>query len=59
MEISNDKENNSINFEFSNLDIVPKLNLEEVNNNENDAFNISKIDIEDANDLYMSYEKLD
>ena len=59
MEISNDKENNSINFEFSNLYIVPKLNLEEVNNNENDAFNVSKIDIEDANDLYMSYEKLD
>ena len=55
MEISNDIENNSINFDFSNLDVIPK---EEVNNNENEEFNVSKIDIEDTNDLYMPYEKL-
>ena len=58
MEISNDKENNSINFDFSNLDMVPKINIEEVDNNENGEFNVSKIDIEDTNDLYMPYEKL-
>ena len=54
MEISSDKENNSINFDFSNL------NIEEVNNNENEneELNVSKIDIEDSNDLYMPDEKL-
>ena len=58
MKISNDKENNSINFDFSNLDMAPKINIEEVDNNENGEFNVSKIDIEDTNDLYMPYEKL-
>ena len=58
MKISNDKENNSINFDFSNLNIAPKLNTEKVDNNENEEFNVSKIDIEDTNDLYMPYEKL-
>ena len=32
---------------------------EEINDNENEEFNISKIDIEDTNDLYMPDEKLD
>ena len=61
MEISNekiDKENNSINFDFSNLDVVSKGNIEENNNNENDEFNVSNIDIEDTNDLYMPDEKI-
>ena len=56
--IKRQKENNSINFDFSNLDMAPKINFEEVDNNENEEFNVSKIDIEDTNDLYMPYEKL-
>ena len=60
MEISNDKENNSLNLDFSNFDIISKGNKEEeINNSENEDINLSKIDFEDTNDLYMSYEKLD
>ena len=60
MEFSNDKENNSLNLDFSNLDIIIKDNKEEeINDSENEDFNISKIDFEDTNDLYMPDEKLD
>ena len=60
MEFSNDKENNSINLDFSNLDMIAKDNKEEQNNNnENEDINLSKIDFEDTNDLYMPDEKID
>ena len=60
MEFSNDKENNSINLDFSNLDMIAKDNKEEqINDNENEDINLSKIDFEDSNDLYMPDEKLD
>jgi len=60
MEISNDKENNSLNLNFSNLDIIDNDNKEErINDNENEDINHSKIDFEDTNDLYMYDEKLD
>ena len=60
MEISNDKENNSLNLDFSNFDIISKDNKEEeINNSENEDINLSKIDFEDTNDLYMPDEKLD
>ena len=60
MEFSNDKENNSLNLDFSNLDIIVKDNKEEeINDNENEDINISKIDFEETNDLYMPDEKLD
>ena len=60
MEFSNDKENNSINLDFSNLDMIAKDNKEEqINDNENEDINLSKIDFEDTNDLYMPDEKLD
>ena len=60
MEFSNDKENNSLNLDFSNLEMVAKDNKEEeINNNENEDINLSKIDFEDTNDLYMPDEKLD
>ena len=61
MEISNekiDKENNSINFDFSNLDVVSKGNIEENNNNENDEFNVSNIDIEDTNVRFAETESV-
>ena len=52
MEISNDKENNSLNLDFSNFDIISKDNKEEeINNSENEDINLSKIDFEDTNDL--------
>ena len=60
MEISNDKENNSLNLDFSNFDIISKGNKEEeINNSENEDINLSKIDFEDTNDLYMPDEKID
>ena len=60
MEISNDKENNSLNLDFSNFDIISKDNKEEeINNSENEDINLSKIDFEDTNDLYMPDEKID
>ena len=60
MKFSNDKENNSLNLDFSNLDIIVKDNKEEeINDNENEDINISKIDFEETNDLYMPDEKLD
>ena len=60
MEISNDKENNSLNLNFSNFDIISKGNKEEeINNSENEDINLSKIDFEDTNDLYMPDEKID
>ena len=60
MEISNDKENNSLNLDFSNLYIIAKGNKEEeINNSENEDINLSKIDFEDTNDLYMPDEKID
>ena len=60
MEFSNDKENNSINLDFSNLDMIAKDNKEEqINDNENEDINLSKIDFEDTNDLYMPDEKID
>ena len=60
MEFSNDKENNSLNLDFSNLDKVAKDNKEEeIDDNENEDINLSKIEFEDTNDLYMPDEKLD
>ena len=60
MEISNDKENNSLNLDFSNFDIISKGNKEEeINNSENEDIILSKIDFEDTNDLYMPDEKID
>ena len=55
--MSNDKEIDSLNLDFSNLDIFSKGNLKEMNDKQEDDINLSKIDNEDSNDLYMPYEK--
>ena len=56
MEISNDKKKFIIfklfKFKYNNME-------EEINDNENEDINHSKIDFEDTNDLYMHDEKLD